>query len=77
MGVGNTQPSTLKHTTINYTSYDGNGNLLSKFDARVTVNMGYDPILNRISSKTYFDGHTPSVTYTYDDASVPFSQGCV
>jgi YD repeat-containing protein len=59
---------------VNYSSYDGNGNLLSKSDARVQMSMTYDPILNRLAGKTYLDG-TPNVAYTYDDANVPNSAG--
>lgn len=59
--------------TISYT-YDGEGNLRTKSDARgVTTTFAYDP-LDRVESKTYSDG-TPQVTYTYDDPSVAFSRG--
>ncbi len=60
---------------IQYTSYDGNGNLLQTTDARTfQTTITYDQ-LNRVTSKTYSDGVTPSVAYTYDDPSVPFSIG--
>ncbi len=50
--------------TISYSSYDGNGNLLTRTDNRqVTTNYSYDQ-LNRVLSKTYSSG-TPGVTYTY------------
>src|SRR5579872_3415219 len=55
-------------------SYDDNGNLTLKTDARgVLTTSGYDH-LNRLRSKTYSDG-TPTVTYTYDDPLVAFSTG--
>jgi YD repeat-containing protein len=66
--------------TVNYTSYDGNGNLLSKTDARnVQWNATYDE-LNRVSTRTYVTNSTsvpatPQVSYVYDDASVPYSIG--
>jgi RHS repeat-associated protein len=50
-------------------SYDANGNLISKKDARITIN--YSPsgspidALNRVTGKSYSD-NTPPVTYTYD-----------
>jgi RHS repeat-associated protein len=55
-------------------TYDANGNLASKIDARgITTN--YNPTaspidaLNRVTQKTYSDG-TPSATFTYDLSSV-------
>ena len=51
-------------------SYDANGNVVTKTDARGTV-INYSPAsnpidqLNRVTSKTYSDG-TPTVIYTYD-----------
>ena len=51
--------------TIIYT-YDSNGNLLTKKDARnVTTTFAYDQ-LNRAKTRSYSDG-TPAVTYTYDN----------
>ena len=56
-------------------SYDGNGNLLYRTDARgITTSYTYDA-LNRVSSKTYSDSTTPAVSYTYDDPLVPCSIG--
>lgn len=52
-------------------SYDGNGNLTSKTDARgVMVNYSYDA-LNRITSKSFSGDifHTPIVCYQYDTAT--------
>jgi RHS repeat-associated protein len=63
--------------TVNYTSYDGNGNLLSKIDARgMTTNYVYDA-LNRLTNKTYQNdpSGTPAVSYTYDATSVSNSKG--
>jgi len=49
-------------------SYDGNGNVLTKADGRgIAINYQYDP-LNRLTAKTYSDGITPGVFYTYDGA---------
>ena len=69
--------------TISYT-YDANGNLVTKTDARNVIacfgslsgtacTPGYDP-LNRILNKTHSDG-TPAVTYIYDDPTVPNAKG--
>ncbi len=59
--------------TINY-SYDNNGNLTQKTDARnVTTTFSYDA-LNRATYRDYSDS-TPDVTYSYDDSQVPFSKG--
>jgi RHS repeat-associated protein len=59
--------------TISY-GYDNNGNLTSKVDARsVTTTLVYDSV-NRVTLRSYSDG-TPSVTYTYDAASVANSKG--
>jgi YD repeat-containing protein len=50
--------------------YDGNGNLLYETDARgVTTSYAYDA-LNRVSSKSYSDGQTPTSCYQYDTNSV-------
>jgi len=51
--------------TITYT-YEDNGNLKSKTDARsITTNYAYDSI-NRVISRIYDPNTTPAVTYTYD-----------
>lgn len=51
-------------------SYDANGNLLAKTDARaITTSYFYDP-LNRLTGKTYSDGLTPLACYQYDLSSV-------
>ena len=50
--------------TVAY-SYDDDGNLMTKTDARLIVtSYTYDP-LNRLKTKTY-GGGTPGVTYSYD-----------
>jgi RHS repeat-associated protein len=50
-------------------SYDANGNLFSKTDARnITTTYGYDA-LNRNTSVTYSDS-TPGITRTYDTATL-------
>jgi RHS repeat-associated protein len=55
-------------------AYDANGNLTSKTDARnVATTFSYDN-LNRVLSRSYSDA-TPQVTYTYENASIPFSKG--
>ena len=55
-------------------SYDKNGNLTGRTDARgVGTTYIYDA-LNRLTSKTYTNGNgTPAVTYTYDN--VPNAKG--
>lgn len=59
--------------TFSY-KYDDNSNVIEKKDARnVTTTIGYD-LLNRPTGKIYSDG-TPMITYTYDEAAVPFSKG--
>lgn len=66
--------------TVNYDYFD-NGNLRTKFDARLLQNTStrvstsytYDA-LNRPLARSYNDG-TPTVTYTYDDANVLNSKG--
>ena len=50
-------------------SYDANGNLVSKTDARnITTTYGYDAI-NRNTTVSYSDS-TPSITHTYDTATL-------
>ena len=63
--------------TTSYTSYDNNGNLLSKTDARGTVTtMTYDQ-MNRIAGKTYSGGSgAPAVTYCYDGTVAASGGGC-
>ena len=54
--------------TLQY-SYDANGNLSAKKDARsITTTYGYDAV-NRELSRTYSDGTTSSVTIVYDQAN--------
>jgi RHS repeat-associated protein len=68
--VSGTNP---ENGTISYT-YDGEGNLHTKHDARgITTTFVYDQ-LDRVRSKTYSDG-TPQVTYTYDAPAVSYSRG--
>jgi RHS repeat-associated protein len=54
-----------------YYTYDQNGNLTSRTDAR-SINTGYTyDALNRILTKTYTGGpYTPNVSYYYEDSSV-------
>jgi RHS repeat-associated protein len=65
--------------TISYT-YDGDGNVLTKTDARGIVT-NYSPTsspidkLNRVTSKTYSDG-SPTVTYTYDQTTCGVVSHC-
>ena len=55
-------------------SYDANGNLTQKTDARnITTTFSYDA-LDRVTLRNYSDS-TPDVSYTYDDAQVPLSKG--
>src|SRR6202020_1597578 len=50
--------------TVTYT-YDANGNVITKADARsITITYSYDA-LNRILGRTYSNGD-PSVSYVYD-----------
>ena len=52
--------------------YDKSGNLISQTDAKSqTITFIYDG-LNRLTQKTY---PTHTVTYTYDDPSIPYSTG--
>ncbi len=53
-------------------TYDANGNVSSKMDARgIATNMAYDG-LNRLTSKSYVGGDTatPAATFNYDESSV-------
>jgi RHS repeat-associated protein len=64
-----TSASNPESGTATY-SYDGNGNLTAKTDARgITINYspGASPIdaLNRVTQKTYSDG-TPTANFVYD-----------
>lgn len=63
--------------SLSYT-YDNNGNLLTKTDARNTIaNYTYD-VLNRVTQRSYSGGTavaTPTVTYSYDSSSVTNSKG--
>jgi YD repeat-containing protein len=55
-------------------SYDPNGNLISKTDARgIQTTMQYDA-LNRLKSKSYSDG-TPTAMFYYDTAPVLWGTG--
>lgn len=55
---------------INYTGYDGNGNLTGKTDARgVATTYTYDA-LNRPLGKSYTGVSTPAVTWVWDTAKV-------
>ena len=56
---------------VSYT-YDNDGNLLTKTDARsIVTTMAYDP-LNRVTSKTYSDG-TPQLNYFYDNQTLTYN----
>jgi RHS repeat-associated protein len=59
--------------SVNYT-YDDNGNLTQKTDARnITTGYAYDA-LNRPITKSYSDG-TPAVTFTYDSGTITNGKG--
>lgn len=65
--------ATMPTAATTYT-YDGNGNVHSKQDARaVTTTYGYDA-LNRLLSKTY-SAATPSTCYEYDQSSLATNGG--
>src|ERR1041385_4764841 len=64
-----TSATNPENGTAGYT-YDNNGNLLTRTDARgVVTTIAYD-VLNRPASKTYSDG-TPNIAYFYDSQSLP------
>jgi len=59
---------------ITYT-YDNNGNVLTKADARgITTTLAYDA-LNRLTGKTYSNGD-PSVVYRYDESACLGAGAC-
>ena len=66
-----TSASVPESGTVNYT-YDSNGNMLTRVDARsVTTTVAYDA-LNRPTSRSYNDiPQTPTVNYFYDAQSLP------
>jgi RHS repeat-associated protein len=60
-----TSISNPEGSTINYT-YDSNGNTLTKVNGRgTTISYQYDA-LNRLTSKSYNDGVTPTANFVYD-----------
>jgi RHS repeat-associated protein len=59
-----TSATNPENGTVTY-GYDNNGNLTSRAQGTVTVTMGYDDG-NRLRTKSYNDGTTPAVSYTYD-----------
>jgi YD repeat-containing protein len=62
------------HAPCAWSIDDANGNLTSRTDARsITTTYIYDGV-NRLTTRSYSDG-TPTVTYTYDSASVTNSKG--
>jgi RHS repeat-associated protein len=55
--------------TTNYTSYDNDGNLLSKTDAKgITTTYSWDQ-LDRLTGKSYNDGKTPAACSQYDGSA--------
>jgi YD repeat-containing protein len=59
--------------TLGYV-YDPNGNLTSKTDARLTTTYTYDA-MNRPLTRSYSDGTTPTVTYSYFSGGVSTNNG--
>jgi YD repeat-containing protein len=60
-----TSASNPESGTLSY-SYDADGNVLTKTDARnITITYAYD-VLNRLTQKSYSDGTTATVKYGYD-----------
>ena len=60
-----TSATNPENGTVQYTLYDGNGNLKTKIANGITTTYTYDA-LNRLTNKSYSDGVTAPVTYTYD-----------
>ncbi len=61
--------------TLGY-SYDPNGNVATKTDARGVMTTYHYDELNRVISKTYNDGgNTPSVSFTYDTGVLGITPG--
>ncbi len=71
-----TSATNPESNTVNFT-YDANGNLLTKTDARaITTTTGYDS-LNRPISTSYTDGTTQPVTFCYEGKVYdPATGGC-
>jgi RHS repeat-associated protein len=65
-----TQATNPESGTLTYT-YDGDGNVLTKQDARGTTTYAYDE-LNRLLSKNYSDTSTVRACYAYDGFSPPW-----
>ena len=66
------QADNLESGTTRY-SYDNNGNVTTRVDARqVTTTMTYD-VLNRVIRKTYSDRITPTVSLCYDGSTTATS----
>jgi RHS repeat-associated protein len=75
-----TQSTNPESGTIKYT-YDANGNVTTKVDAR-NITTNYSPTaspidaLNRVTEITYSDGMTPTVNYTYDQSACLGQSSC-